>query len=154
MTLPDLPIEGGCRCGRVRFRVSQAPWMETVCHCRGCQQMSGSAFSTTLIIPADGFEQIAGETVIGGLHGDEAHHHHCDWCKGWVFTKPAADLGFVNIRATLLDETGWFAPWMETQTAEKLPWAQTGAVRSYERFPGIDEYQQLIAAYRGDRGIS
>ncbi|AHE52524.1 GFA family protein [Sphingomonas sanxanigenens] len=154
MTLPDLPIEGGCRCGRVRFRVSQAPWMETICHCRGCQRMSGSAFSTTLIVPADGFEQIAGETVIGGLHGDEAHHHHCDGCKSWVFTTPAADLGFVSIRATLLDEPGWFAPWMETQTAEKLPWAATGAVRSFERFPGMEDYQALIAAYREDRGIS
>ena len=154
MPIPHLPIEGGCRCGRVRFRLTEAPWMETVCHCRGCQRMTASAFSTTLIMPVGGFAVIAGETVIGGIHGDEAHHHHCDWCKGWVFTTPAADLGFVNVRATLLDDAGWFAPWAEIQTAEMLPWAKTGAVKSFERFPAMGDYQDLIAAYRSERGIA
>jgi len=151
--MPDLPIEGGCRCGRVRFRLTQAPWMEAACHCRGCQRMTGSAFSTTLIMPASGFAIIAGDTVIGGLHGDDADHHHCDWCKSWMFTKPRADLGFVNVRATLLDDAGWFAPWMETQTAEKLPWASTGAARSFARFPEMDQFEGLIADYRATRGI-
>jgi len=151
--VPDLPIEGGCRCGRVRFRLTEAPWMEAACHCRGCQRMTGSAFSTTLIMPASGFAVIAGDTVIGGLHGDEADHHHCDWCRSWVFTKPRADLGFVNVRATLLDDAGWFAPWMETQTDEKLPWASTGAARSFGRFPEMDQFQGLIAEYRAARGM-
>jgi hypothetical protein len=61
------------------------------------------------------------------------------------------DLGFVNVRATLLDDASWFAPWMETQTAEKLPWAETGAKVSFQRFPAIDEYQDLIARYRTER---
>lgn len=151
MPLPQFPVEGGCRCGKVRFRLTEAPWSETACHCHGCQTMTGSAFSTTLIMPASGFELIAGDTVIGGLHGDDVHHHHCDWCKSWVFTRPAADLGFVNVRATLLDDASWFAPWMETQTAEKLPWATTGASVSFERFPAMEDYQDLIARYRSER---
>jgi hypothetical protein len=68
-----------------------------------------------------------------------------------VFTWPRAALGFVNVRATLLDDPSWFAPWLETQTAEKLPWAATGAERSYERFPAMEEYQGLMAAYRTAR---
>ena len=136
MAMPKLPIEGGCRCGRVRFRLTEQPWLEAACHCRGCQRMTASAFSTTLVVPEGGFAVIAGEPVIGGLHGDVADHHHCDWCKSWVFTRPRAAMGFVNVRATLLDDPYWFAPWLETQTAEKLPWAVTGAERSFERFPG------------------
>ena len=134
MAMPKLPIEGGCRCGRVRFRLTERPWLEAACHCRGCQRMTASAFSTTLVMPDSGFAVIAGQPVIGGMHGDVADHHHCDWCKSWVFTRPRAALGFVNVRATLLDDPYWFAPWMETQTAEKLPWATTGAERSFERF--------------------
>ncbi|MDP1025861.1 GFA family protein [Sphingomonas sp. KR1UV-12] len=153
MAIPALPIEGGCRCGRVRFQMTAAPWMEAACHCRGCQRMTGSAFSTTLMLPDDGFALTAGDTVIGGLHGDEADHHHCDWCKSWVFTRPRAAMGFVNVRATLLDDPAWFAPWMETQTDEALPWAVTGAARSFGRFPAADDYSPLIAAYRKDRGI-
>ena len=153
MSIPDLPIEGGCRCGRIRFRLSEAPWLESVCHCRGCPQMSASALSTTITVPESGFAVIRGEPVIGGLHGDEAHHHHCDWCKSWMFTRPEADLGFINVRATLLDDPSWFAPWMETQTAEKLSWAETGAGRSFARFPELDEYQRWLAEYRAERRI-
>lgn len=116
--------------------------------------MTASAFSTTLVMPSPGFAVTEGETVIGGAHGDDAHHHHCDWCKSWVFTAPAQDMGFVNVRATLLDDPSWFRPWMETQTAEKLPWAQTGAAKSFARFPAMDAYQGLIAEYRKDRGIA
>jgi len=113
--------------------------------------MTASAFSTTLTMPESGFAVIQGDTVVGGIHGDEAHHHHCDWCKSWVFTRPVADLGFVNVRATLLDDPSWYAPWLEVQTAEKLPWAETGAARSYERFPEMMDYEGLIAEYRTDR---
>ena len=55
MPLPQFPIEGGCRCGRVRFHLDGAPWIESACHCRGCQQMTASAFSTTLTVAATDF---------------------------------------------------------------------------------------------------
>jgi hypothetical protein len=154
MPIPELPVEGGCRCGKVRFRLSAPPWMEMACHCTGCQKMTGSAFSTTIMVPADAFELIAGEPVVGGLHGDQADHWHCDWCKSWVHTTPRMALGFVNVRATMLDDASWFAPWAETQTAEKLAWAETGAKLRFERFPAPEEYQGLIARYQQDRGIA
>lgn len=144
-------MEGGCRCGAVRFRLTQPPLMETVCHCRGCQRMSASAFSTTLIMPEPGFA-VTGEVVVGGAPSDMLEHHHCASCKSWVFTRMKVAAGFVNVRATLLDDASWFAPWMETQTAEKLPWAVTGAVRSFERFPDLNEYPALLAAYQAERG--
>lgn len=142
-----LPWDGGCRCGRLRFRISMPPLLASVCHCRGCQRMSGSAFSTTVTVPDDGFAVSHGDPVIGGLHGDLAHHYHCDWCKSWVFTRPAQTMGFVNVRATMLDEAGWFAPYVEMQMAEKLDWAQTGAAISFDRFPEMEQYQELIAGY-------
>lgn len=108
--MPVLPIDGGCRCGAVRFRLSETPWVETVCHCRGCQQMTASAFSTTIVMPDAGFSLMEGDTVIGGLHGNEADHHHCDSCKSWMFTRPRVDMGFINVRATLLDDAAWFTP--------------------------------------------
>ena len=151
MNAPRWPVEGGCRCGRVRFRLSGPPLMEMACHCRGCQRMSASAFSTTLIMDARLFAVLQGDTEIGGIHGDEGQHHHCGWCKGWVYTTAVAGPESVNVRATLLDDPSWYAPWAETQTAEKLPWAVTGAARSFARFPQPDEFAALLAAYKADR---
>jgi len=141
-----LPLDAGCRCGRIRMQVTQVPLMASACHCTGCQRMSASAFSLTLTLPRDGLS-VRGETVLGGLHG-EVQHHHCDHCKSWVFTRPPGDLPFVNLRATLLDDASWFQPYVETWTSEKLPWAQTGAAHSYATQPELSEYQALAAAYQ------
>src|SRR5690606_35371104 len=46
------------------------------CHCAGCQRMTASAFSLSAAIPTDGFEVTKGESVKGGLHGDETRHVH------------------------------------------------------------------------------
>lgn len=149
MKLPALPWDGGCRCGKVRFRVTQRPFVTAVCHCRGCQLMTASAFSTTLTLPADALEITTGDTVVGGMHAglSGGEHHHCDWCKSWVFTRMAPEYGAVNVRATMLDDATWFVPFMETQTAEMLPWAKTPAQHSYERFPGNEDYPQLMEAF-------
>ncbi|MEZ5794603.1 GFA family protein [Albidovulum sp.] len=142
-----LPAEGGCRCGGLRFRVTRQPIVTSACHCTGCQRMSGSAFSTTAMIPLDGFAVIAGTPVIGGLKGPDIHHHHCPDCHGWVFTTFDEARPFVNLRAVMLDDTAWFAPFIETYVSEKLPWAQTGAPHSYPKFPSPEEYPGLIAGF-------
>jgi len=77
MSQPDLPWEGGCRCGQVRFKVSAAPILTMACHCTGCQKMTASAFSLSAAIPSEGFEVTAGAPAIGGLHGAEIHHYFC-----------------------------------------------------------------------------
>jgi hypothetical protein len=143
-----LPAEGGCRCGRVRIRVTAPPLLTMACHCTGCQRMSASAFSLSCAIPEAGFEVIRGEPVIGGLHGAEAHHYHCAWCMSWVFTRPQIPgAGFVNVRPTMLDDPKWFSPFIETYTSEKLPWASTPAVHSFEKFPPMEAYMGLIQEY-------
>jgi len=139
--------EGGCRCGQVRFRLTAPPLMESLCHCSGCRRMTASAFSTTISVPTGGFELISGDPEIGGVHGTEAHHHHCPWCKSWVFTKVDPGMGFVNVRATLLDDPRGFSPYVEMQVAEKLPWVETRVERRYDRFPQLAEYPALIADY-------
>lgn len=146
MPTPKLPAEGGCRCNRVRFRITAPPLFTAACHCTGCQKMSASAFSLTAAVPPDGFEVIAGETVIGGMHG-ELQHHFCAWCMSWMFTR-AEMMPFVNVRPTMLDDPTWFVPFIETVTKEKLPWATTPAERSYEGFPPMEEFGELLSAYR------
>ena len=140
----NLPWEGGCRCGAVRIKVSKPPLLSVACHCTGCQRMSASAFSLTLSVPADGFEVTEGELVIGGLRGPQAHHHHCDRCKSWMFTRIEGMDQFVNLRPSMLDAHGWFVPFVEFFTGEKLPWAETPAKHSFEAAPEMAVFPGLI----------
>ena len=144
---PAMTAEGGCRCGQVRFRVTAPPLITGACHCRGCQQMSSSAFSLSAAYPSDAFEVTRGEPVIGGLHG-ATRHFFCPHCMTWMFTRPEGVDWIVNVRATQLDDPQGFEPFMETFTDEKLPWATTPAVRSFPRFPEFEDYQELTAAYQ------
>lgn len=147
MTQMTLPMEGGCRCGKVRIRIDKPPVLTMACHCTGCQKMSASAYSLSVAIPTDGFTVTKGDTVIGGLHGDQSQHHHCDWCKSWVFTRIAFDVGFVNVRPTMLDDAGWYVPFMETYTSEALPWAKTPAKHHYPQFPEMADFGKLLAEF-------
>lgn len=152
--LPKSPVEGGCRCGRVRFRVSEPPLLEVACHCRGCQRMTASAFSTSIAVAEEAFAITSGDMVRGGLGEGDVHHHHCGTCLSWVYTSFPPSLGFVNVRATLLDDPSWHTPWLEVETRSKLPWAHTGAQRSFEGSPPAGAYIGFITEYRSARGIA
>src|SRR5262245_57408290 len=147
MTKWSLPMEGGCRCGKIRFRISKTPLLTMACHCTGCQHMSASAFSTSVMVPTDGVELIAGDPVIGGLHGQRAPPQHCDWRKCWVFTCIVPEMGFTNVRAGALDDPSWFAPFVDVYTSEALPWAKTGARHSYPQFPTMEQYGPLLTEF-------
>src|SRR4051812_35396766 len=146
MTHPPLPWNGACRCGKVTIEVTAPPILTMACHCTGCQKMSSSAFSASTAFRAEHFAVIGGEPVVGGLHGDPAHYF-CPWCMSWMFTRPAQIPWMVNVRTTMLEAPAHLAPIVETYVEEKLPWAQTGAEHSYERFPAFDEFAMLGAAF-------
>ena len=147
MTRLQLPLDGACRCGRVKIRIGAPPLLTMACHCTGCQRMSGSAYSLSAAIPAEGFAVTEGAPVVAGA-SPEAGHHFCPDCMTWMFTRPPGVDFFVNVRPTMLDDTSWFSPFIETYTSEKLAWATTRAVRSYERFPPMEDYEMLVGAYR------
>jgi len=142
--------DGGCRCGQVRFRISAPPLITMACHCTGCQKMTASAFSLSVLTPAAGFAVTEGEPVIGGLHG-ATRHFFCPHCKSWMFTRPDGAEHLVNVRTTLLDDPSGLEPYMETMTAEKLPWASTPAVESFEGFPPVEAYAPMMKAFAAGR---
>ena len=146
MSQPNLPMEGACRCGRVRIRISAPPMLTMACHCTGCQRMSGSAYSLSAAIPTAGFAVTEGEPVVAGAT-PEAGHHFCPDCMTWMFTRPQGIDFFVNVRPTMLEETGWYSPFIETFTSEKLEWATTPTVHNYDKFPPMEDYERLLGDY-------
>ena len=46
--LPAFPVEGGCVCGAVRYRLSGRPRTLYACYCHDCQRFSGGAHSMSM----------------------------------------------------------------------------------------------------------
>ena len=146
MTGDGLTKEGGCRCGRVRLKVTKRPLLTMACHCKGCQRMSSSAFSLSAAIPTDGFEVTQGR----------ACHRRAARRVQALFLRPLHELDVHPAgRHRLVRQ---FAPDHARRRqlvdavhgdldSEKLPWAATSAVHSYEALPPMDAYEGLIKEY-------
>ena len=47
----EKPLEGGCACGAVRYRLNSAPFDAGWCHCRTCQLNSGAPAMVFATVP-------------------------------------------------------------------------------------------------------
>ena len=56
----DDSYEGGCACGDVRYRMASKPMYVHCCHCRSCQNQTGSAFAINALIEADRVQLLGG----------------------------------------------------------------------------------------------
>lgn len=102
-------IEGGCRCGNIRYRTGLAePPNVYACHCRDCQTWSGSAFSLQFFLPEDQFS-LTGEP---GLYerttpesGRVSRQRACPVCFTRIYNTNSIRPGFVTLRAGTLDRS-------------------------------------------------
>lgn len=53
------PMEGGCSCGLLRYKITQAPITIHCCHCSSCQRETGTAFAINAVIESSSVEQLA-----------------------------------------------------------------------------------------------
>jgi hypothetical protein len=139
--------QGQCRCGAVRFAVNDDPLVTMACHCRGCQRMTGGAYSLSSLYAWSDFELTDGEPVLGGLKA-ETRHYFCPSCLSWMYTRPAGMDDYVNVRSTMLDDAPDHRPFMEAFHREALPGAETGAVKRFDTVPEPHQFGELVAGYK------
>lgn len=77
-------LDGGCLCGRIRYRCLGLPEWVTVCYCRFCQRATGSDRMVEPIFLRDRFHFLAGEPRTFDLpsegSGKTIHVHFCPDC--------------------------------------------------------------------------
>ena len=119
---PFVPLEGGCRCGGVRFRIERAPIITHCCHCRLCQQVSGAAFRINTMIEAAHLTLLTGSPR--PYQGKDSHKvMQCPDCALALWshhTMLGGSIAFVGIG--MLDEGERLAPEVHYFTRSKHPW--------------------------------
>ena len=102
-------IEGGCRCGRIRYRVALGKLPNAyACHCKDCQTWSGSAFSVQFVLPEDQLT-VTGEPKLYERttpeSGRTTRQRGCPDCMTRVYNTNSARPGLAVVRGGTLDRS-------------------------------------------------
>ncbi len=120
----SVPLQGGCACEAVRYRLTSDPLFVHCCHCLNCQRQTGSAFVINVLIETDRVQVYAGDpqpVAVPRTGGKKQKIWRCPTCQVAVFSQyTRRQIRFV--RAGTLDDPTAVAPDVHIFTRSKLPW--------------------------------
>jgi hypothetical protein len=134
-------LEGGCACGKMRYRLASQPMIVHCCHCRDCQRQTGSAFVLNALIETDRVEKLKGETDAVAVPTDSGRPHHihrCPSCETAVRSHYGGRQAIAFVRVGTLDDPSALPPDVHIYTRSKLPWVALPA-----GVPAFPDYYDL-----------
>jgi hypothetical protein len=95
-------MEGGCHCGRVRFRVTADLDGVTICNCSICSKKG----ILHLIVPPERFELLSGrdDLTTYRFNTGVAQHTFCKVCGIHPFYVPRSDPDKIDVNARCIDD--------------------------------------------------
>ena len=117
-----LPLDGGCLCGAVRYRISAAPIDAGYCHCRMCQRSAGAPVVAWLTMASEGFAWTKGAPA-AYRSSPEAERLFCGACGTPLLFE---DLGGTthDFSIATLDDPGAVVPKFHIYYASRIDWAE------------------------------
>ena len=118
-------IEGGCLCGRVRYRTEAKPITTRLCWCRVCQYFACGNAAVSVCLPTEGLT-VTGEMrdfVSTADSGNCMHRRFCPKCGVHLFSAAEARPHLIFVRAGTLDDPDIAQPAATIWTVSKPVWA-------------------------------
>ena len=135
----EQPLEGGCDCRAVRYRMTDRPLFVHCCHCRWCQRESGASFALNAMIESDRVVLLAGEPELVLTPSDSGKGQkiaRCPVCRIALWSHYAGAGDAVKfVRVGTLDQPDRLPPDIHIFTSSKQPWVVIPA-----HMPAVPEY--------------
>ena len=132
---------GGCLCGLFRYTFTAEPIFSFSCHCRDCQQATGSVCASAFAVPKESL-QMSGDYKFFSKLGDkggEVSRGFCPNCGSRAVSTLGATPDLYLVYGSSLDDPSWFRPAMDIYTASALPWDYMDpSVPNFEQSPPQD----------------
>lgn len=130
---PDpIDAEGGCACGKVRYRVKGRPRIPSLCHCADCRKSSGAtpvgwvAFRRTEVTWVT-------EPPKDRASSERAVRSFCPDCGAQIMFRYHAHPDYVDLTIGSLDDPGLVAPQAHIWMKSKVAWVHLDEdLRRYE----------------------
>ena len=115
------PIEGGCLCGDVRYRIDGDPIISTTCQCRSCRKASAAPIVPWIHLDATTFAFVAGKPV-EFQSSPGVIRTFCGRC-GTPLTYWTTSYGpAIDVTTATLDDPEAFPPVIHVWTSHRLGW--------------------------------
>jgi hypothetical protein len=138
-TNEGFPLEGGCTCGAVRYRMMTQPLFVHCCHCRWCQRETGASFALNAMIEADRVSLLKGEIEVVNTPSNSGKGQkiiRCPICHIALWSNYAGGGDAVRfVRVGTLDQPDALPPDIHIFTSSKQPWVVLPA-----NIPAVEEY--------------
>ncbi|MCA1438710.1 GFA family protein [Ensifer sp. IC4062] len=151
-------IEGGCFCGRIRYRLKARPMFVHCCHCSDCQRQTGSAFVLNGLIEAESVELLKGEPMMVTLPTDSGRPHdvyRCADCQSALWSDYGRRKWLSFVRVATLDRPSEFPPDVHIYTRSKLNWvALPAGAKAFEEYYDMQALWPKESLERRDRAYA
>lgn len=115
--------QGGCLCGKVRYRITGPIRNIIYCHCSQCRKAQGSAYATNGIVVKKNFELISGENNLTGYESTPGQiKYFCSICGSPIFSKTQSRPDEVRIRLGTIESDISERPVAHIFTTSKANW--------------------------------
>jgi hypothetical protein len=119
-----LPLEGGCHCGALRYRVTAAPVRAGYCHCRICQHTSAAPVQAWAEVPLAGFAYIKGQPRVY-LSSAWGQREFCGECGSQILYRDQQGASSVSINTPTLDDPALLPPTTHGFAKDRIAWFNT-----------------------------
>lgn len=143
----EVPFEGGCQCGAIRYRCTASPVVAYLCHCRECQRMTSSAFASCIQVPAEAFSVTAGSLSTRDRRAQSGNlitSSFCGRCGSTLCSSNASRGHRRTLYIGTLDRPGDVDVRAHIWTKSRLPWVVLP--REHDAFPEAADWNREASA--------
>jgi len=115
-----------CACGRLTATCEGEPILVSLCHCRACQQRTGSAFGIAAFFERSAVDT-AGRSSQYTRASDRGHDvtfHFCPDCGSSVYWLPARKPDLIAVAAGAFADPAFPAPSKSVYTEHRHSWLE------------------------------
>lgn len=118
--------EGGCLCGKVRYRSTGECVATSLCHCRSCRRASGAPSVAWVVFRSADFAFV-GNPPARYNSSPGVERTFCRNCGTPLTYQRTSETETIDVTTATLDRPEAFAPTREIWLEDRLPWESLNA---------------------------
>src|SRR5688572_29327511 len=132
-------FEGGCLCGRIRYRIAGTAGQTSICHCTMCRRASGAPLVAWATFQTDDIVWLSGEPR-RFASSSKAERTFCGDCGTALTFRFHAQPNYTDVTVCSLDAPERIEPEDHIFTTTRLPWIRLAD--GLPSYPGERDQEQ------------